>query len=224
MSASFSEWMRSAFSEPRLEAYTAAANQDANTAERLYWWNIEISAAFYGPLHCLELVLRNALDVQLRSAYARDTWWDNAPLTASGMRMVTDAHEKCRRRGARHVAADDIIAELPFGFWTSLLSNSRGSRYDRQLWVPTLHRAFPYYHGRRGDLHDNLEAMRLLRNRIMHHEPIHHRDLAADHRKIYRLINFINTTAAKESLAMDRVPTVLGHRQAVCDGSRPPRF
>lgn len=216
--------MRKAFSEPRLTAYAAAANRDATTAERLYWWNIEISGAFYGPLHCLELVLRNALDVQLRSAYTRDMWWDAAPLTASGMDMVAEARVKCLRRGARRVTADDIVAGLSFGFWTSLLSNSRGSQYDRRLWVPTLYRAFPQYHGRRRDLHDNLEAMRLLRNRIMHHEPIHHRDLAADRRKIYRLINFIDPTAAKEASVMDRVPAVLGHRQAVCDGSQPPKF
>ncbi|WP_203923445.1 hypothetical protein [Rugosimonospora africana] len=79
----------------------------------------------------------------------------------------------------RNVTADDVVAELQFGFWTSLLSNHRGSQYGRLLWVPTLHRSFPHYHGRRRDLHDNYEAMRLLRNRIMHHEPIHHRDLMA---------------------------------------------
>lgn len=224
MRASPSEWMRKAFSDPRLKVYLAAANGDAVIAERLYWWNIEVSAAFYGPLHCLELALRNALDVQLRSAYARDTWWDVAPLTGSGRFMVAAAEAKCRRRGTGPVAADDVVAQLSFGFWTSLLSNSRGSQYDRRLWVPTLHRAFPHYRGRRNQLHENLETMRLLRNRIMHHEPVHHRDLAADHRKIYQLLRFIDPVSAKEASALDRVPAVLSHRQAVCDGSRPPTF
>jgi hypothetical protein len=216
--------MHRAFSVPRLQVYANAVNGDAAGAERLYWWNIEISAAFYGPLHCLELGLRNALDVQLRAAFAQDTWWDNAPLTPGGQRMITEARQQCLRRCTAPVVADDVIAQLPFGFWTSLLSNSRGSQYDRRLWVPVLHKAFPHYRGRRTHLHDNLEAMRLLRNRIMHHEPIHHRDLASDHRKIYRLINFIDPVVAKEALALDRVPTVLADRQAVCEGSRPPRF
>ncbi|WP_203906615.1 hypothetical protein [Rhizocola hellebori] len=224
MSAPLSGWMRRAFSDPRLNVYVAAANGDVAVAERLYWWNIEVSGAFYGPLHCLELGPRNALDVQLRSAYARDMWWDAAPLTASGQRMVAEARAKCRRRGNASVAADDVVAQLSFGFWTSLLSNSRGSQYDRRLWVPILHRAFPHYRGRRKDLHDNLEAMRLLRNRIMHHEPIHHRDLTADHRKIYRLIQYIDRASAKEANALDRVQFVLADRQAVCDGSRLPRF
>lgn len=224
MNAPFSAWMRKAFSDPRLDAYAQATNGDCATAERLYWWNVEISGAFYGPLHCLEVALRNALHDKLRAAYARDDWWAAAPLQPHGLQMITDARAKYARRGSRLASADDIVAELPFGFWTSLLSNNRHSQYDRRLWVPCLHRAFPHFRGRRRDLHDNLEAMRLLRNRIMHHEPIHHRDLAADHRKIYQLISYIDATAAKEASAMDRVPAVLRRRQAVRDGSQPPGF
>lgn len=215
-----SEWMIKAFSAPRLRSYLAAAQDNVVIAERLYWWNIEVSGAFYGPLHCLELVLRNALDARLRSHLGQETWWDVAQLAPTGRRMVTEAADTCRRRGSGRVTADDVVAQLSFGFWTSLLT----TRYDRSLWVPTLNRAFPYYRGRRGDLHDSLEAMRLLRNRIMHHEPIHHRDLAADHRKIYRLIGFVDPVAAMEATAFDRVPMVLSCRKAVCDGSRSPSF
>lgn len=224
MSASSSSWMRKTFSAPRLDAYTRAMNHDASAAERLYWWNIEVSGAFYGPLHCLEVALRNTLHDELRSSFAQDEWWRAAPLQPNGIRMITEADASCRRRSSSPITADDIVAELTFGFWTSLLSNNRHSQYDRRLWVPYLHRAFPYYHGRRRDIHDNLETMRLLRNRIMHHEPIHHRDLAADHRKIYQLINYIDVNTAKEALAMDRVPLVLGRRRAVCDGSQSPSF
>jgi hypothetical protein len=224
MSASSMAWMRKAFSVPRLNAYAQATHYDMAAAERLYWWNIEVSGAFYGPLHCLEVVLRNALHDQLRTTFARDDWWAAVPLQRHGVRMVAEAQGKCSRRGRRLVSADDVVAELSFGFWTSLLSNNRHSRYDRQLWVPCLHRAFPCFRGQRRDLHDQMESTRLLRNRIMHHEPVHHRDLAADHQKIYRLIGYIDVTAAKTALGMDRVPEVLRKRRAVCDGVRPPRF
>ncbi|MEV4345800.1 hypothetical protein AB0J83_15115 [Actinoplanes sp. NPDC049596] len=224
MSAPAAAWMRKAFSVPRLDAYARAADHDFAVAERLYWWNVEISGAFYGPLHCLEVTFRNALHNELCVAFTRNDWWATAPLQSHGLRMVVEARDKCARRGRRLVSEDDIVAELPFGFWTSLLSNNRHSQYDRRLWVPCLHRAFPHYRGQRRDLHDQLEAMRLLRNRIMHHEPIHYRDLAADHRKIYRLIGFIDTTAAREALGMDRVAAILRRREAVCAGSRRPSF
>jgi hypothetical protein len=191
-------------------------------AERLYWWNVEISAAFYGPLHCLEVTLRNALHSQLRQRYEQADWWTNAPLSPSGVRAVEEARGKCQRRKDRTTGADDVVAQLSFGFWVSLLS--AGARYDRLLWVPALHRAFPHYSGRRDVLHDNLLSMVLLRNRIMHHEPIHHRDLAADHRKVYRLLGYISPDSAKHALRMDRVAVVLARRRDVCNGIKAPSF
>lgn len=85
-------------------------------------------------------------------------------------------------------------------------------RYDRRLWVPTLHRAFPRYHGTRTGLRDKLQAMLLLRNRIMHHEPIHHRHLAADHAKIYRLLNHIGADLVTWLSAIDHVPHLLASK------------
>lgn len=209
------DWIRRAFSVPRMRPYLAMTGENDRQAVALYWWNIEVSAAFYGPLHCLEIALRNALHDQLTITYGRTDWWASAPLTDHGLRLVRDAESKCRRRGLTPPTADDVVAELSFGFWVSLLSNNRGSSYDRNLWHPTLHRAFPRYSGSRARLHEAFETMRLLRNRIMHHEPIHHRDLAADHRKLYRLLEAIDAVLAKEVRVLDRVPTVLSRREDV---------
>lgn len=111
---------------------------------------------------------------------------------------------------------------MSFGFWVSLLS--AGAAYDRVLWVPTLHLAFPHYSGTRRALHDNLLTMVLLRNRIMHHEPVYYRDLAADHRKLYRLLGYLSPEAVARARALDRVGAVLGRRRDVCTGVRPPSF
>ncbi|SMQ17279.1 hypothetical protein SAMN06272771_3675 [Streptomyces sp. Ag82_O1-12] len=216
------EWMLRAFSRLRLARYVASARGNAAVAARLYWWNIEASAALYGSLHCLELALRNALHHQLSLAYGRDDWWAVAPLNPNGQRLVVKARSKCERRGLVPAPADDIVAELSFGFWASLVSG--GSRYDRLFWVPTVHKAFAHYSGRRDALYDGLWSLVLLRNRIMHHEPIHHRDLAADHAKIYRMLGYLDPQIAKEAQALDRFPVVLASRGDVLSGSRPPRF
>lgn len=215
-------WMRRAFSVPRLGPYLRATNGDGAAAILLYWWNVEVSGAFYGPLHCLEVSLRNALHDELRAKYHSAHWWTRAPLNANGLKMVADARAKCVRRSSGHASADDIVAELSFGFWVSLVST--GTAYDRKLWVPTLHRAFPHYPGRRDRLHESLLSMVLLRNRIMHHEPIHHRDLGADHAKLHRLLGYLSPELAKEAQALDRVPAVLRRRSEVCGGVASPRF
>jgi hypothetical protein len=215
-------WICSALSLPRFVPYVRAAGGDIDVAVRLYWWNVEVSGAFYGPLHCLELGLRNALHRQLQNLFGRPSWWTVAPLSRAGARMVTEVEAKLRRRAAGAVSADDVVAGLSFGFWVALLS--RGEAYDRSLWVPALHRAFPTYPGSRAALHDNLLAMVFLRNRIMHHEPIHHRDLRADHRKVYRILGFLSPELAAVATGLDRVPDVLRRRVDVCRGSHPPRF
>jgi hypothetical protein len=184
----------------------------------LYWWNVKVSGAFYEPLHCLEVSLRNALHDQMRRGFGRDDWWRLAPLAPSGTKMVKDAIATLLRRNPGcQPSPDDVVAALTFGFWVSLLA--RGHGYDRHLWVPTLHRSFPNYTGPRQRLHENLHTMRLLRNRIMHYEPVHHRDLAADHAKLYSLIGYIAAEIAKEARALDRVPGVLAEKPR----SRPTR-
>ncbi|WP_445402776.1 hypothetical protein ACSMX9_14860 [Streptomyces sp. LE64] len=212
-------WLVRAFSRPRLSKYLLAAQGQPRTAVRLYWWNVEAAAALYGPLHCLELALRNALHDQLTDRYGRPDWWHAAPLDQQAQRLVTDAHRKCGRRGIVP-APDSVMAELSFGFWVSLLSR----RYDRSLWVPTLHRAFPFLDQPRRSLHDGLSSLVLMRNRIMHHEPVHHRDLSADHVKIYRMLGYLSPELMAEAKGMDRFPGVLADRAATLDGTRPTRF
>ncbi len=215
-------WIRDLLSTPRLAPYLRAANEDIRVAVRLYWWNVEVSAAFYGPLHCLEIGLRNALHSQLCGYFGREDWWYVAPLTADGVRKVKESSEKIGKPDVRQPGPDDVVAALTFGFWVSLLS--RGVAYDRKLWVPALHKAFPYYSGRRDILHDNLVAMLRLRNRVMHHEPIHHRDLAADRSKIYRLLGYLSREAAREVESLDRIPEILARRGRLGKDDGPPRF
>jgi hypothetical protein len=213
------EWMLRDLSLPRLRRYIRAAHGDPRAAERLYWWNIEVSAALFGPLHCLELALRNALHTALARHHGRPDWWTVAPLNERGHKIVDEARRSCERR-SRRVTPDDMVAKLTFGFWVSLLA----SGYDRHFWVPVLNSAFPGYRGRRDGLYCDLSSLVLLRNRVMHHEPVHHRRLAADHDTIYRVLGYLRSELVKEAQAMDRFPDVLADRAAVLSGARLPRF
>ncbi|MER7133562.1 hypothetical protein [Streptosporangium saharense] len=188
--------------------YRNAVFGDEEQAWKLYQWNIEVSEAFYCPLHCLEVSLRNAQHAELGAALGRSDWWAIAPLREHERTRITKAERTLRAKGNTTPGADDVVAELSFGFWASLLSRA----YDRHLWVPVLHRAFPHYSGRRRDLQDNMQAMVLLRNRVMHHEPIHHRRLEADHAKIYRLLGYLEPAVVTWLRDFDRVPEVLSRR------------
>lgn len=232
MTSDLPEWMLRAFSKPRMASYLRAAGGDARLAIRLYWWNMEASAALYGPLHCLEVTLRNALHDVLTRHHGRPDWWESAPLNRNGLRLVGEARGKCERYGVVPAPVDGIVAELTLGFWVSLVSGTPG--YDRGFWVPATHKAFAHYSGRRKELHDSLMSLLWFRNRVMHHEPIDHRcrrrcprwhvDPAGGHATLYRVLGYLSPELVKEAQAMDRFPAVLAGRADALRGTRPPQF
>ena len=181
-----------ALSPERMATYIAAAGGERERALRLYTWNTAISAAFYGPLQGLEVALRNALHRELTAAYG-PAWYDDPAcgLDAGATSRIAAAKDNLRR-GGYAVDPPHVVAELPFGFWVSLLG--RGGRaptlgaprrnYEMTLWRPCLHKAFRQERLRRVEAHRPLDYLRTLRNRIAHHEPIFTRHLAADYHSI----------------------------------------
>jgi hypothetical protein len=217
------EDLLAAFSTARMEPYLKHCNGDAAKAFRLYAWNVEASAAFSGPLGCLEVVLRNALHKQLTAMVGRSDWWLDRRVNLHYVagNLVQDAAEKLAARNKPNTP-DSMVAELHFGFWVALLG--KGRNYETTLWRPALRHSFPNYSGRRRGLHERLDSMRFLRNRIAHAEPIHRRHLKADHDTILELIGFISPSALQYVRQHDRVEQVLQRRRAVCDGDAQPQF
>jgi hypothetical protein len=217
------EGLLEAFSAARMEPYLKHCNGDASKAFRLYAWNVEVSAAFSGPLSCLEVVLRNALHEQLAGMVGRSDWWHDRRINLHDVAkgLLAEAATNLARRRKPEVP-DAMVAELHFGFWIALLG--KGRNYETTLWRPALQHAFPHYSGGRRDLHWELDAMRLLRNRISHAEPVHKRHLEADRQTIMDLIGYISPPAAQYVRRHYRVERVLRRRHAVCDGDADPEF
>jgi hypothetical protein len=213
---------QSALTQARLDTYLQHARQinphaTIEDALDLYIWNLQVSSAFQGPLHILEVCLRNALHFNLTLGFTAD-WIDDPqfihaciqaqfPPPQAGQRssppgpdLLRDIH-KVRNRIARDltrknartvrtgtvptkvaVMVNDVVAGLDFGFWTTLLDAS----FEQTLWRNILYHAFPHYASVTGNplerkaVSKRFNALRDLRNRVMHHEPLFHRTLAQD--------------------------------------------
>jgi hypothetical protein len=129
--------LRASVSQDRLEPYLAACRGDQAAAARLYARNIQISAALHAPLGCLEVACRNAMHHQLSALLGREDWWDATELRLhhTAQRIANDAkRDIVRRRGP--ITAARMVAELPFGFWVSLLGS--GTDYENRLWSSRL--------------------------------------------------------------------------------------
>lgn len=178
-------------SRERLEKYLEAAGGDLDRALTLYERNTRLSEAFYTPLQCLEICLRNGLHRQMVARYGQD-WLQagTAPL----------AHDAVEQVGQVTAGIDPglctpgkIVAELRFGFWVGLM----GPRYDASLWRQALYKAFLAGGGLpRKVVHGRFNALRRLRNRVAHHEPIFDRPTEQFHREIIEAISWMNRDAA----------------------------
>jgi hypothetical protein len=105
-----------------------------------------------------------------------------------------------------------VVAELSFGFWWSLLA----TEYNRRLWQPCLRAAFDGS-VRRAALHAELNELRLLRNRIAHHEPIHRRDLSAVYGRLLDVTERISPVLRSRVEVTSRVPLLLTDRPSAGD-------
>jgi hypothetical protein len=90
-----------------------------------------------------------------------------------------------------------IIAELKFAFWENIFTAGQDSR----LWNAHFGRSFPEHRSHRpfqcaaAQAYADLQAIRHLRNRIAHHEPVL-RNLADDYQRIHDMIAWRSPTAA----------------------------
>jgi hypothetical protein len=189
----------------RLDKYLAATNSNLDGALKLYEENTRLSKAFYTPLQCVEVCLRNAIHKQLAIKFAVD-WFQNGrpPFTADTQSMIGDAIRGLST-GVGAIGSDDVVAELKFAFWVGLL----GQHYDNTLWRGALYRAFLAKGGRpRKIVHGRFNVIRRFRNRVMHHEPIFHRPLQQLHDEIIEAIEWICPDTARWAAFQSRYDEV----------------
>jgi Abi-like protein len=156
-------------SRDRLTKYLAATANDLDSALTLYERNMHLSEAFYTPLQILEVCLRNCINYEMSRSYGED-WLTNgkAPLQPNAIQMIREA---IKASGTNYTNGD-LVAEIKFAFWVSLI----GPGYDETIWRAVIHKAFRAQGGKkRAYVHGRLNALRRLRNRVAHHEPIYPR-------------------------------------------------
>ena len=194
--------LRGAISGERFATYLKLAEGDRRRALRFYTRNAALGAAFHGPLQALEVTLRNAVHDTMTQARGK-SWFDGPLLQDSEQKAVSKAKRSLQRE-RKPLTAGRVVAGVSFGFWVALFAK----KYDATLWRIALHQLIGP-DPTRGELHDLLDRLRTLRNRIAHHEPILQRDLRADHDGILWVLRTLSPEMAAWVEHHSRVPEVL---------------
>ena len=165
------QYFEKVFSTKRMERYFQL-HKDENRAILHYCCNIELAESFYPCLSVFKVALRNALSRELETMTGREDWYvifSNTPGLVNLNRYITQASKQITSRHET-ITPSKIVAELPLGFWVSLLH----SEYEKILWKH-LRRAFPYMPKnlrQRKNLSAPLNTIRAFRNRVFHNESI----------------------------------------------------
>lgn len=213
MVARFIATLERPVSRVRLESYRDGGHDFDMLVN--YFYNIELSEALYPTLNAFEVALRNSVHGVLAKHFQTSYWFDQSGfLPNRQIRQVVATRDKLTKSGKYH-DADRIIAELNFGFWHSMFN----SPFERDIWRPSrsalVLEAFPQIPGRmrsRQDVWDRCDRIRIIRNRVMHFEPIWSRPhLENDHGKILAALRWISIEMHDTIAICDRFPSVHAH-------------
>ena len=170
------EKLQSIISEPRLSSYLKIAKNDKEKAYHLYLYNLEISQILYHNIHWLEIILRNAINQKLIEAEGNN-WYQSDFLDRDEekqIREILERHEekqgKRKKQGLSYQKLNNatIMGKLNFGFWSGLFKPC----YD-DFWRHELRHIFSTDENLfRPRIYRQLNNIRIIRNRIAHHEPI----------------------------------------------------
>lgn len=201
--------LEAAFASERLSPYLRHTGGDRDLAIRFYLWNIALCESLYPLLNLSEVTLRNRFHAELSNAFGHQDWFDAPWLDPRDAAKVAEAKQKIQRHRMSPTPGR-VVAELTFGFWTSLLD----VRYERNktLWpqlAPKIFRSAPRKLRTRKDQSRYASQIRALRNRVFHHEPIWHwADLATQVRESETWLLWLHPDVARLHGLLDRFHSV----------------
>ena len=208
--------LKPSLSVERLESYRLKGDSESDLLLR-YHWNLYLGESLYPTLQNIEIAFRNNLHNALCRQYGEFWMWNNPPLSRDDDREQISKAERNLLSNGKPADPPRMVAELTFGFWTRLLDR----RYERVLWPQLLGQVFPHLPakvGRRDLISPHFEAIRDLRNRVSHHEPIWKLNLIVEHRELLNALYWLDPTLEALTRSQDRFPQV--HTKAFQDNLR----
>ncbi len=181
--------VRKNISVERFESYAKHGKGDTTIGIAFYLWNIALCEALYPSLNTVEVALRNQIHYVLTGKFGNEEWYDlDGFLHENEIDKVKESRDKLRKRN-KLLKPGRIIAEMNFGFWTSLF----GNHYEK-FWYKPIRLVFPNKKNVSiKSVRQRLHFIKNLRNRVYHYECIlKHSDLPILNQNVHEVIQWIN--------------------------------
>ncbi|WP_299285572.1 Abi family protein [uncultured Mucilaginibacter sp.] len=226
------------FSTSRVNRYLIATGNSTEKTVKLYKANLKVAQVFH-PLVCiLEVVLRNTLNNVLTSHFDDPNWIINQKtgfmsdptlrfthkqtgqvITNDFLKREIAKAEKRLQNTRTLITSGKIIAEQTFGFWSDLFEVHH---YRLLKGKPIqIFQTLPSGYGRK-DIKDELDKVRIFRNRINHNEPvcfngnvIDFTETLAVYNSIINLLELIDPELLKLISNLDMVQETIDKAQSI---------
>ena len=166
------------------------------------------------PLHFCEVAARNSTVGAIERVYGPQWPWSTGFETSLPNGAPFSPRKELQRARRNAAAAGQVVSDLKFAFWVDMLT----ARHDGRLWTSYLRAQFPNLPvgmtaaAGRNLLRDELDKVRMFRNRIAHHEPVFTRNLALEYDRLRKLMAFCGEDLALWLDTFETVTTILLRR------------
>jgi hypothetical protein len=214
LSTDFFENLKRSLSTGRFVGYQERGNELDAFAK--YLWNMLLCESLCPCFQILEVAFRNTVHSEISAAISDPSWILNGHgiIYSEEQEAIKKSKESLKLAGSP-MTEDYLIAEMKFGFWTSLLN----SRYDK-LWHRIITKVFPHMPKTmrtRDDASTLMHGVRQLRNAALHHHSIWHWDDLKDrHAQMRNLIGYICKSSAAMADQADRFPAIYSNGNSEC--------
>ena len=207
MNTRFYSEIENSFTSSRLSVYKQYGADNLTCLAR-YLYNIEVCKSLYSSVNIFEVTFRNAIDKVLCTVAGADNWYDILTLDSTSMKNISDAKHKIQKKG-KPVTHDRIVSELTFGFWTSLLTPRYSQASFQSKIIKTCFKGVPAAQRNIKNLQARFDKIRILRNRVSHHERIiHWKNLSIQHDELLESIKWLDNASYELACSCDKFPKV----------------
>ncbi|MGL6177715.1 MAG: hypothetical protein ACRC13_00565 [Tannerellaceae bacterium] len=184
-------------SKSRFKRYKEACKNRRDLALELYCLNLELSERLYGYISVFEVCLRNSIDSKLKESY-NNGWLTTqtkpngflSQNALSGLRAKSiEARERIMKNKPKGFTPDRHLAALSLGFWVDLFKKKAYAATGKILLeiFPNKEKGLTAT-----TVWKDLSKIRIIRNRIAHHQPVCFKDTLIDLDKVEEVIMLIN--------------------------------
>jgi hypothetical protein len=211
-----------AISADRFQRFVVEAKGDRHLAIAFYRLNLGISAEFLPGLHLWEVCLRNRLDAILVARYGPQ--WPSAVIDrrrefkAGHIASVRKAVQiACNGRFDFAAPRGRVITELGAGFWVAMLSRAYASRLGLRPSAADVLPNLPNMPIE--ETHRIADRIRMLRNRIAHHEPVIWVDLQVAYEDLGTMLGGMSQSALACFDVERRLSEIIRHLRDLRDAT-----